>query len=100
MNEEDGTIPSRETKKKKKRGSRFRYSNKKDLECSKLKRAAKSRGSKLTYVIKALSYPRAQSSGGVSGLGGPFYLEGIKEQDGDQKDLSQSNSIVEGEYLL
>jgi hypothetical protein len=52
MNEGGGLILSTEAKKKK-RGSGFRYSNKKDLEGSKLKRA--------------LSYPRAQSSGGVSG---------------------------------
>jgi hypothetical protein len=32
-----------------------------------LKRAAKTRVSELASVIKALSYPRAQSSGGVSG---------------------------------
>jgi DNA-binding transcriptional MerR regulator len=82
MNEGDGTILSRETRKKK-RGSGFRYSSKKDLELSKLKKAAKSRGSELASVTKALSYPRAQSSGGVSGLGGPFCLEGVKEQDGD-----------------
>jgi DNA-binding transcriptional MerR regulator len=82
MNEGDGTILSRETRKKK-RGSGFRYSSKKDLERSKLKKAAKSRGSELASVTKALSYPRAQSSGGVSGLGGPFCLEGVKEQDGD-----------------
>jgi hypothetical protein len=44
MNEGDGSIPSRETRKKKK-GSGFRYSSKKDLEQSKLKRATKSRGS-------------------------------------------------------
>jgi DNA-binding transcriptional MerR regulator len=99
MNEGDGTILSRETRKKK-RGSGFRYSNKKDLERSKLKRAAKSRGSELASVTKALSYPRAQSSGGVSRSGGPFCLEGVKKQDGDQKDLSQSNSIVEGECPL
>jgi DNA-binding transcriptional MerR regulator len=58
MNEGDGTIPSRKTRKKK-RGSGFRYSRKKDLKCSKLKRAAKSRGFKLASVTKALSCPRA-----------------------------------------
>jgi hypothetical protein len=40
MNEGGGLIPSREARKKK-RGSGFWYSSKKDLECSKLKRAAK-----------------------------------------------------------
>jgi DNA-binding transcriptional MerR regulator len=71
MNEGGGFIPSREVRKKK-RGSGFRYSSKKDLERSKLKRAAKTRASELASITKALSYPRAQSSGGVSGLGGLF----------------------------
>ena len=87
MNEGDGSIPSRETRKKK-RGLRFRYSSKKDLECSKLKRAAKSRGSKLASITKALSYTCALFSGGVLGSGGPFCLEVVKKQDGDEKDLS------------
>jgi hypothetical protein len=99
MNEGDGSIPSRETRKKK-RGSGFRYSNKKDLECSKLKRAAKSRGSELASITKALSYPCALSSGGVPSLGGLFCLEVVKEQDGDEKDLSQGNAITKGECPL
>jgi hypothetical protein len=99
MNEGGGLIPSREARKKK-RGSRFRYSSKKDLECSKLKRAAKTRTSELASVTKALSYPRAQSSGGVSGSGDPFCLEGVKEQDGNEVDLRQCSSKVEGECPL
>lgn len=66
MNEGDGSIPSKETRKKK-RGSGLRYSNKKDLDCSRLKRATKSKGSELATVPKALSYPSAHSSGGVPG---------------------------------
>jgi DNA-binding transcriptional MerR regulator len=69
MNEGDGSIPSRETRKKK-RGSKFRYSSKKDLDRSRLKRAAKSRGFELATITKALSYPSAQSSGGVPGSRG------------------------------
>jgi DNA-binding transcriptional MerR regulator len=96
MNEGGGLIPSREARKKR-RGSGFRYSSKKDLERSKLKRAAKTRASELASVTKALSYPRAQSSGGVSGSGGPLCLEGVKEQDGDEVDLRQCSNIGEGE---
>jgi hypothetical protein len=81
-----GLIPSREARKKR-RGSGFRYSSKKDLERSKLKRSAKTRASELAFVTKALSYPRPQSSGGISGSGGQFCLEGVKEQDGDEVDL-------------
>jgi hypothetical protein len=79
MNERSGFISSREARKKK-RGSGFRYSRKKDLERSKLKRAAKTRASELASITKALSYPIAQSSGGVSGSGGPFYLERVKDK--------------------
>jgi hypothetical protein len=99
MNEGDGLIPSRETRKKRRR-SGFRYSSKKDLDRSKLKRAAKTRASELASVTKALSYPRAQSSGGVSGSGGPFCLEGVKEQDADEVDLRQCRSTVEGKCPL
>jgi hypothetical protein len=99
MNEGGGLIPSRETRKKRRR-SGFRYSSKKDLDRSKLKRAAKTRASELASVTKALSYPRAQSSGGVSGSGGPFCLEGVKEQDGEELDLRHRRSMVEGECPL
>jgi hypothetical protein len=79
MNERSGFIPSREARKKK-RGSGFRYSSKKDLECSKLKRASKTRASELASVTKALSYPIAQSNGGVSGSGGPFCLGDLRNK--------------------
>jgi hypothetical protein len=63
MNEGDESISSTQTRKKR-RGSGFRYSNKKDLERSKLKRrTAKPGGSELAFVTKALSYPRTLSNG-------------------------------------
>jgi hypothetical protein len=65
-----------------------------------LKRAAKTRASELASVTKALSYSRAQSIGGVSGSGGPFCLEGVQEQDGEEEDLRQCRSMVEGECPL
>jgi hypothetical protein len=99
MNERGGLIPSRETRKKRRR-SGFRYSSKKDLECSKLKRAAQTRASELVSVTKALSYQRALSSGGVSGSGGPFGLDGVQEQDGEELDLRQCRSMAEGECTL
>jgi DNA-binding transcriptional MerR regulator len=78
MNEGDGSNLSREARKKKK-GSGFRYSSKKDLERSKLKRAAKSRDSDLASITKALSYPCAQSSSCDPGSGGPLCLEVVRE---------------------
>jgi DNA-binding transcriptional MerR regulator len=56
MNEGDESIPSTVTRKKR-RGSGFRFSSKKDLERSKLKRTARAGGSELASVEKALSYP-------------------------------------------
>jgi hypothetical protein len=65
-----------------------------------LKRAEKSRGFELASVTKALSYPCAESSGGVPKSSIPLCLEVVNEQDGDEKDLSQGNAIVDGESLL
>ena len=57
MNNVDGSIPTMVTRKRK-RGSGFRYSTKKALECSKLsKKKAKGRGLELGSVRKALTYP-------------------------------------------
>jgi DNA-binding transcriptional MerR regulator len=66
MNEGDEFIPSIVTRKKR-RGSGFRFSSKKDLECSKLKRTARASGSELASVKKALSYPSTLSSGSAAG---------------------------------
>jgi hypothetical protein len=59
MSEADGTIPTTVMRKRKrKRGSGFRYSTKKALECSKLsKDATKGRVLELGSVKKALTYP-------------------------------------------
>jgi hypothetical protein len=98
MNEGDGSILSKETRKRK-RGSGFRYSSKKVLERSKLKRAAKSRGSELASVTKALSFPISQSSSGLNESGGPISLDIVFEQD-VEKDLSHGNASTEGERIL
>jgi DNA-binding transcriptional MerR regulator len=99
MNEGDGSILSKVTRKKR-RGSGFRFSSKKDLERSKLMRAAKSRGSELASVTKALTYPLAQSSNGVHGSGGPVCLEVVKEKDGDENDQTKDNAIIDTECIL
>jgi hypothetical protein len=51
-------------------------------------------------VTKALTFPFVQSSSGIQGSGGPICLDVVKEQDGDEKDLSQGNAIIEGECIL
>ena len=57
MSDADESIPTMVTRKRK-RGSRFRYSTKKALERSKLsKEKAKGRGLELGSVKKTLTYP-------------------------------------------
>jgi hypothetical protein len=57
MSEADGTIPTTVIRKRK-RGSGFKFSTKKTLECSKLsKEIAKGRVLELGSVRKALTYP-------------------------------------------
>jgi hypothetical protein len=97
MNEGEESIPSTEVRKKR-RASGFRYSSKKDLDRSRVKRlAAKARGLKLDTVTKALSYLGTQSSGSVGGSGGPHCLDVLVEDDGGRKELLQGNSYIEGE---
>ena len=56
MNECYESFPSIESRKKK-RGSSFRFSSKKVLDCSRLKRLAKARGCEVTSVTRTLYYP-------------------------------------------
>ena len=86
MSEADGTIPSMVTRKQK-RGSGFRYSTKKALERSRVrKEVAKSRVLELGSVRKALSYLVEQLSEiGVVDLGdysnGPMSLHSVDENE-------------------
>jgi hypothetical protein len=100
MNEGEESILSTEVRKKM-RASRFRYSSKKDLDRSRVKRlAAKARGIKLATVTKALSYLGTQSSGSVGGSGGLHCLDVLVEDDGGRKELLEGNSYIEGENTL
>jgi hypothetical protein len=93
MNEADGTSPTMVTRKRK-RGSGFRYSTKKALECSRLsKEAAKGRVSELESVRKALTYLiELLSEIGVVDLGdysiGPASLHSIDENEEEGIDVS------------
>jgi DNA-binding transcriptional MerR regulator len=100
MNEGDESIPSTVTRKKR-RGSGFRYSSKKDLERSKVKRRiAKANGSDLASVIKALSYSRELSSGCAARSGSPHCLDIVEEHDGERLELSHDNDLIDGECPL
>jgi DNA-binding transcriptional MerR regulator len=83
MNEGEESIPSTVTRKKR-RGSGFRFSSKKNLERSKLNRIARASGSELASVKKALSYPSTLSSGSAVGSGGPHCLDRVEEHDGER----------------
>jgi hypothetical protein len=56
MNECDELFLATESRKKK-RGSGFRFSSKKVLDHSRLKRLAKARGCEITSITRTLSYP-------------------------------------------
>ena len=87
MNEGEESIPSKETRKKR-RGSRIRYSSKKDLDCSRLRRKnAKVGGYELASITKALLFPGALSCGSATGLGGPHYLDRIVEHDEEKIEI-------------
>ena len=56
MSDCDEAIPVTESRKKR-RGSSFRFSSKRVLNRSRLKRLSKARGSEVTSVTRTLSYP-------------------------------------------
>jgi hypothetical protein len=98
MNEGDEAIESTETRKKRRR-SRFRYSSKKVLERSRVKReTAKVGGVQFESVTKTLSYPSeigdivhhdcaARSSF-------PTCLDSVEEHDGDRMELSCGDAVT------
>ena len=65
-----------------------------------MKRVARSSGFELASITKPLSYPSTQSSGAAGTSGGPICLKVVREQDGEEKDLSQGIVLVEVECLL
>jgi hypothetical protein len=98
MNEGDVSIESTETRKKKRR-SGFRYSSKKELDRSKVKRrTAKVVGVQFESVTRALSYP--SESGGIvlhdsaAGSCFPPCLDSVEEHDGEGMELSCGNAIT------
>jgi hypothetical protein len=100
MNEVEKSILSKETRKKR-RGSRFRYSSKKDLDRSRLKRKkAKAGGSELASVTKALSFPSVLSSSSTAGSSVPHCLERVEEHDGKRMEISLNDSFSDGAFTV
>jgi hypothetical protein len=96
MNDLGESVPSMETKKKK-RGSGFRYSSKKAIECSRLsKKTTKAGGSEFTTITKALTCSSALSSE-IDHLdcvsGGRHLLDSVLKADGVRVESSFANII-------
>jgi hypothetical protein len=94
MNEGDVSI---ESTRKKKRHSGFRYSSKKALDRSKVKRmTAKVVGIQFESVTRALSYPSESCAIDDNAAGSSFLpcLDCVEEHDGDVMELSCGNAIT------
>jgi hypothetical protein len=106
MSEADGTIPTTVTRKRK-RGSRFRYSTKKALQRSRLSKE-KSKGGvlELGSVRKALTYPSELMSeigvvslvGCSSGSFGLASLQSVDENPEDRIEASTRNALSDVEF--
>jgi hypothetical protein len=98
MDELGESVPSTETRKKK-RGSGFRYSSKTTIERSRLsKKTAKAGGSKFTTVTKALTFSSALSSeidhpNCATGSGGRLLFDSVLETDGVRVESSFANIV-------
>jgi hypothetical protein len=95
MNERDDQIESTESRKKKRR-SGFRFSSKKVLERSRVKReTAKFRRIQFESVTKALSYPSKIADGAVGSTFQPC-LDSVEEHERDRIERSCGNAITYG----
>jgi hypothetical protein len=105
MNECDESIPAMESRKKK-RGFGFRFSSRKELECSRLIRLAKARGCEVTSVTRTLSYPSLIPSElcfsdiyyrAASSCESPI-LVSIDEFEAERKEMSKVNDFKVSAY--
>jgi hypothetical protein len=107
MNERSESFPSTATRKKRRR-SRFRYSSRKALECSRvLKRTVIAGGSNFTPVTRALSYNSAQTNETcffdhyvcATGLSGSHLLESIEELHEERERMSIGDASFDGDNI-
>jgi hypothetical protein len=104
MNEGE-SFPAKETRLKK-RGSGFRFSSKKALECSRLTRLAKAGGCEFTSVTRTLFYASSLPSelsandihGSVATLPKSHILELLDEIEKKKKEPSNIYRFHDGEY--
>jgi hypothetical protein len=105
MNECDESSPAKESRKKR-RGSGFRYSSKKELECSKLTRLAKAKSCEVTSLTRTLCYPSLiPSELCVSDIYGSAatscdspVLVSIDEFEEERKEMSNIDHFKDSEY--
>jgi hypothetical protein len=106
MNESDELMHATESRKKK-RGSGFRFSSKKVLQRSRLKRLAKDRGCEDTSVTRTLSYPSLIPSEDcltdIQGSAAPSFdsivLVSIDEFEEERNETSNIDQVKDSEYL-
>jgi hypothetical protein len=104
MNEGE-SFPAKETRLKK-RGSGFRFSSKKALECSRLTRLAKAGGCEFTSVTRTLLYASSLPSelcasnihGSAATLSELHVLELLDEIEEERKEPSNIDWFHDGEY--
>ena len=105
MNECDESFPATESRKKK-RGFGFRFSSRKELECSKLTRLAKTRGCEVTSITRTLSYPNLIPSelcfsnilGSAASLCESPMLVSIDEFETERKETSKIDGFKDSVY--
>ena len=99
MNEGSKAIEFSETRKKRRR-SGFRFSSRKVLERSRLKRdSARGSGYQFDFVRKGLSYPTEvldiDHCGCAAGSSNPPCLDSALEEDGPGIELTFENAIIQ-----
>ena len=97
-----GELFSTTESRKKKRGFGFRFSSKKVLDRSRLKRLAKARGCEVTSVVKTLSYPSEVCArdfyGTVATSCDSPILVTVDKFEEERKETSNFNQIKDSEY--
>ena len=100
MNDCNELIPTTESRKKS-RGSGFRFSSKRVLDRSRLKRLAKARGCEVTSVTRTLSYLSLIQVEVCASVGPSYQSPGLvtfDESEEDRKETSNVDHIKDSEY--
>ena len=104
MNDCDEVIPTTVSRKKR-RGSAFRYSSRRVLDRSRLKRLARERGCEVTSVTKTLSYPSLTEGQDCTSEGPSFQSLGlvpveVEISEEGRKETSIVDHIKDSKYHM